>query len=110
MGSTFFNTTKKLILDSFAPTELKRLKNVQTTIPKLAKNSKLLAKIDSILPSLPTHHQFHCADATKIQFLKPESVHLVLTSPPYWTLKKYNDRDGQLGDIERPQSGLGGRI
>ena len=32
--------------------------------------------------------------------LRPESVHLVLTSPPYWTLKEYRDSDGQLGHIE----------
>lgn len=31
--------------------------------------------------------------------LEPGSVHLVLTSPPYWTLKRYRDSDGQLGHI-----------
>jgi DNA modification methylase len=31
--------------------------------------------------------------------LRPESVHLVVTSPPYWTLKEYNKTDGQLGYI-----------
>ena len=28
------------------------------------------------------------------------SVHLVVTSPPYWTLKKYEENDNQLGEIE----------
>ena len=28
-----------------------------------------------------------------------QSVHLVVTSPPYWTLKEYRDSDGQLGHI-----------
>jgi DNA modification methylase len=32
--------------------------------------------------------------------VQSESVHLVLTSPPYWTLKEYRDSDGQLGHIE----------
>lgn len=32
--------------------------------------------------------------------LRPESVHLVLTSPPYWTLKEYRHSLGQLGHIE----------
>jgi DNA modification methylase len=32
--------------------------------------------------------------------LAPESVHLVLTSPPYWTLKEYRDSKGQMGHIE----------
>ena len=31
--------------------------------------------------------------------LDPESVHLVVTSPPYWTLKKYNTHEHQLGEI-----------
>lgn len=32
--------------------------------------------------------------------LGDESVHLVVTSPPYWTLKDYNDHPGQLGHVE----------
>jgi DNA modification methylase len=32
--------------------------------------------------------------------LKPESVHLVVTSPPYWTLKEYRDTEGQLGHVD----------
>ena len=32
-------------------------------------------------------------------FLRPSSVHLVVTSPPYWTLKEYRNSDGQLGHI-----------
>ncbi|MGB2679367.1 MAG: site-specific DNA-methyltransferase [Candidatus Acidiferrum sp.] len=31
--------------------------------------------------------------------LEPQSVHLVLTSPPYWTLKEYRDSEGQLGHV-----------
>jgi DNA modification methylase len=31
--------------------------------------------------------------------LAPESVHLVLTSPPYWTLKEYRKSPGQLGHV-----------
>ncbi|HTV57772.1 MAG TPA: site-specific DNA-methyltransferase [Verrucomicrobiae bacterium] len=30
----------------------------------------------------------------------PESVHLILTSPPYWTLKEYRHSDAQLGHVE----------
>ena len=31
--------------------------------------------------------------------VEPESVGLIVTSPPYWTLKKYNDHEHQLGSI-----------
>jgi site-specific DNA-methyltransferase (adenine-specific) len=39
-------------------------------------------------------------DARDLSFQPNESVHLVVTSPPYWTLKKYNDHPDQLGAIE----------
>ncbi len=39
-------------------------------------------------------------DARQMDWIADESVHLVVTSPPYWTLKKYNDHPGQLGDID----------
>jgi len=29
-----------------------------------------------------------------------ESVHLAVTSPPYWTLKEYPVNEGQLGSVE----------
>ncbi|BCZ91280.1 methyltransferase [Thermus thermophilus] len=40
-------------------------------------------------------------DAREVLASFPEaSVHLVVTSPPYWTLKRYEDTPGQLGHIE----------
>ena len=47
-----------------------------------------------------TTHKLFLADARKMPFIEDESVHLVLTSPPYWKLKRYNDIDNQLGHIE----------
>ncbi len=47
-----------------------------------------------------THHRLHLGDARKLDWIPSESVHLVVTSPPYWTLKQYNDHDGQLGAVE----------
>ena len=38
-------------------------------------------------------------DARELDWIADDSVHLVLTSPPYWTLKKYNDHPQQLGDV-----------
>jgi site-specific DNA-methyltransferase (adenine-specific) len=38
-------------------------------------------------------------DARDLGWIAGESVHLVVTSPPYWTLKKYNDHPDQLGDV-----------
>ncbi len=38
-------------------------------------------------------------DARDFSYVPDESVHLVVTSPPYWNLKRYNDSQGQLGHI-----------
>ena len=33
-------------------------------------------------------------------FVPDQSVHLVLTSPPYWNLKRYNENPAQLGHLD----------
>ena len=47
-----------------------------------------------------TSHRLVHADARNLAFLPDASVHLVVTSPPYWTLKEYADNDNQLGAIQ----------
>jgi site-specific DNA-methyltransferase (adenine-specific) len=51
-------------------------------------------------PFHKTEHEFHCGDARDLSWIADESVHLIVTSPPYWTLKDYEHSPGQLGDIE----------
>ena len=46
-----------------------------------------------------TTHQLVLGDARNLDFISDESVHLVLTSPPYWTLKRYNENPDQLGHV-----------
>ncbi len=46
-----------------------------------------------------TTHTLQLGDAREIGWIADGSIHLVLTSPPYWTLKKYEDDPGQLGDV-----------
>lgn len=48
---------------------------------------------------LRTSAVLRLGDARELDWIKDESVHLVVTSPPYWTLKKYNDHPAQLGDV-----------
>lgn len=50
-------------------------------------------------PYRHTSHTLRLGDARDLHFLADQSVHLVVTSPPYWTLKDYNDRPGQMGAI-----------
>lgn len=47
----------------------------------------------------PSTLTIHHSDARQMDWLKPESVHLVLTSPPYWTLKTYPENPDQMGAI-----------
>ena len=79
--------------------EVGEITNHQTDLPRIAKNAKIVAAIEAKLEQLPTHHDLYRADARNLDDLGPESVHLVLTSPPYWTLKAYNVGDGQMGYI-----------
>ncbi|HOW17463.1 MAG TPA: site-specific DNA-methyltransferase [Phycisphaerae bacterium] len=46
-----------------------------------------------------TEHILNLGDARALDWIADESVHLVVTSPPYFNLKKYNDHPAQLGAI-----------
>lgn len=47
-----------------------------------------------------TVHRLINGDARDLSFLDDDSIHLVVTSPPYWNLKRYNDNPDQLGHIK----------
>jgi DNA modification methylase len=84
----------------YLPMAVANLANPQTDIPRIAKDKRLLREIESAVQQIPTTHRLIQGDARKLSFLGDESVHLVVTPPPYWTLKKYRDHEDQLGDVE----------
>lgn len=49
-------------------------------------------------------HRLHLGDARDLSWIGDQSVHLVVTSPPYWTLKEYaagnQDQMGHFEDYE----------
>jgi len=47
-----------------------------------------------------TTHRLIQGDARNLGFILDESIHLIVTSPPYWILKRYREYPGQLGHIE----------
>jgi len=47
-----------------------------------------------------TVHRLVQGDARNLSFISDASVHLVLTSPPYWILKRYREHPAQMGHIE----------
>jgi len=58
------------------------------------------AGYDYVSDNPKTTHRLVRGDARDLSFLSDQSVHLAITSPPYWTLKKYNDHQDQLGHVE----------
>ena len=97
---TFGKAPKEAVLREYAPPAIAALGESQTAIPRLARDEIAVRDIEAALPTLPTCHEMRRADARDLGFLPAQSVHLVLTSPPYWTLKHYNDSAGQLGGVD----------
>ena len=86
-------------LDSLVPDGLGDLSNEQTAIPRIARDPSLTAMIADAVERVPTSHHLFLGDSRDLSELESNSVHLVLTSPPYWTLKQYRDSAGQLGAV-----------
>src|SRR5438093_3621157 len=86
-------------LDAFVPSEIGQLKNPQTDLPRSARDPRLTAVIETTVQHVPTSHRLYQHDSRDLDFIESESVHLALTSPPYWTLKEYRRSDGQLGSV-----------
>jgi len=51
-----------------------------------------------------TIQTLRCGDAREMGWIPDESVHLVVTSPPYWTLKEYPANKSQLGLVSDYES------
>ncbi|MDT7781358.1 MAG: modification methylase, partial [Acidobacteriota bacterium] len=83
----------------FLPKQVRQLDDPQTALPRIAKDSQLVAQIEHAVRAVPTWHDLYLHDSREMYFLRPESVHLIITSPPYWTLKEYRGTEGQLGCI-----------
>lgn len=76
------------------------LKDPQTDLPRLARDPMVAASIRQAVGAVATTHQLMLGDARDLSGVASGSVHLIVTSPPYWTLKQYNDSAGQLGHLD----------
>jgi hypothetical protein len=93
--------TRGIISESLAdyiPEQVEILDNPQTAIPRIAKDQGLVRSIEASVQRIPTWHELHRGDARDFE-IHPGGVHLVVTSPPYWTLKEYRKSPGQMGHI-----------
>src|ERR1043166_5164903 len=98
------STPAEALTDRFDPTKhvpegIGEIIDHQTDLPRIAKDKRLIAEIEARLEQIPTRHDLYLSDSREIDFLAPETIHLIVTSPPYWTLKDYNFSEGQLGNI-----------
>jgi len=88
-------------LGSIAPAPLMELVagEPQRAFPAIAKDRRACAQLHAVVDLIETRHVLRNQDSRQLA-LDKGSIDLVVTSPPYWTLKKYNDHDRQLGEVE----------
>jgi DNA modification methylase len=87
------------VIEDHLPPELRSLEDLQRDLPRLARDRRMMALIESSLQTVPSSHTLRLGDAREMGFLEPDSTQLVVTSPPYWTLKEYRTSEGQLGQV-----------
>lgn len=78
-------------------------RELKSALPELARQKDRMGEIEQSVKSLPSHHDLYLGDARDLSMLEEESVELVVTSPPYFDIKNYENGTGgddQLGDIE----------
>jgi site-specific DNA-methyltransferase (adenine-specific) len=68
-------------------------------IPGMARDEAATRDLFGKQALLPTSHKLVGGDSRQMAGVEDNSVHLIVTSPPYWVLKKYDPVDGQLGVI-----------
>ena len=68
---------------TFVPEQFRELSDPSRDLPRLAKEPAAMAAIESAVFQVPSRHRLLLGDA-RVAALPAESVHLVVTSPPYW--------------------------
>lgn len=88
-------------IEALIPADILSLarQDMQRAIPAIAKNAGAIARLERAIQKVPVRHKLFQGDSRYLAEIPDRSIHLAVTSPPYWTLKKYPDREGQLGAI-----------
>jgi len=69
-------------------------------IPLMARTDELGDELFKKQIQQVSSHKLFLGDSRNMSEVESGSVHLTITSPPYWILKKYNAVEGQLGSIQ----------
>ena len=89
-------------LRDYLPSGIGKLSDHQKDLPRIARDPALAELIRQAVRGAPTTHSFRLGDARDLSTVPDESVHLVLSSPPYWTLKGHCAREPDLAKRLRP--------
>ncbi len=79
----------------YVPAEIGQPQDPQTAIPNIARDARLVRRIEAAVQQIPTSHELNRGDA-RLAKMQSGSVHLVVTSPPYWTLKEYRQGSDRI--------------
>jgi len=94
-------------ISTSAPISLPEDDNSPDSLRRLLEANEYFRTVSWPVPFDKTSHSVRLGDARNLSWIKSESVHLVVTSPPYWTLKQYEENnESQLGDIENYETFL----
>lgn len=90
------------IPESCRPLLSKSSTELRSAIPELARDTGRMNEIEQAVKGLPSEHELYQGDARDLSMLGERSVELVVTSPPYFNIKDYENGTGgtdQLGDL-----------
>ena len=87
--------SEQALLDEFLD-----LGDLDEVIPTLARDTRAMRRIETFVRNMETSHELIHGDARAASALDENSIHLALTSPPYWTLKRYNEHAGRMGHLQ----------
>jgi len=73
--------------------------NSEGAVERMLRANAILRHLPWPKPFDETSHRLMQGDARDLSKIASETVHLVVTSPPYWTLKQYEPHAAQMGDI-----------
>jgi DNA modification methylase len=76
------------------------LNDLATALPRLARTPAFTNSVDALLGQVSTVQRLVLGDARRMSSIATSSAHLIVTSPPYWTLKRYNAGEAQLGHLQ----------
>jgi modification methylase len=79
--------------------ELPAADNEPGAVGKMLRANAILRNSPWPPPFDSTTHRLRLGDARRLDWIQSGSVHLVVTSPPYWTLKTYAANEAQMGAI-----------